>query len=218
MKLPDRKLLLRLIIVSLSITAMLGIISVLGTGLGETGVKILASVIGIDAASILALCCTGAAKSVSQRAVQVTGILGACLGLAAGICVIWWDMTASGVREGILRASVVFFILAAASAHACLVLPSRSHSRPARAVVTGTVLCIGAAAELIANYALFPNFDPGKGYIRALTVILILDALGTILILLMHRFWPRRPDAAPPEAHARHPSPNPSGAKLPAAP
>jgi hypothetical protein len=196
MKLPARKFLLRLIIASLSVTAVLGIIGVLWTGVGETGVRILLSAIAADAASVLALCCTGPAKSASQRTAQVTGILSAGLGLATGICVIWWDFTTSGPREGIVRATAVLFILAVASAHACLVLPLRSHGRPARIVVTGTVLCTAVAAELIANYALFPAFDPGSAYIRALIVILILGALGTIVILLTHSFGPPGPDAA----------------------
>jgi hypothetical protein len=214
MKLPARKFLLRLIIASLSFTAALGIISVLWAGLGETGMKILGCAIAADVASVLALCCTGPARSASHRAVQVTGILSACLGLVTVIYVIWWGGTTSGLAEGIMRAASVLFILAAASAHASLVLPSRRHNRWARIVVTGTVLCTAAAAELIANYALFPNFDPGDGYMRALAVILILDALGTILILLMHRFGPPRADVAAAEAPARNPSPDPSGARL----
>jgi hypothetical protein len=218
MKLPMRKLLLRLIMASLLITAVLGIISVLWTGLGETGTKILGSMIAADAASVLALCCTGPPTSAGHRAVRVTGILSACLGLATGVYLIWWGTTTSGPREGILRATAVLFILAAASAHASLVLPLRSLNRAARTVVTGTLLCIGAAAELIANYALFPHFGPGTGYLKALTVILILDALGTLLILLIHRFGPPRADTAPPQAPARHPSPDPSDAKLTAVP
>lgn len=218
MKLPTRKFLLRLIIASLSISAVLGIISVWWAGLGETGTKILASAIAADAAGVLALCCAGPAQSASHRAIQVTGILSACLGLAVGVYLIWSGMTTGAPGEAIGRATAVLFLLAAASAHACLVLPLRSHSRPARTVVTGTVLCTAAAAELTANYALFPNFDPGNGYVRALTVILILDALGTILILLTRRLGPPRADAAPPEAPARNPSPSPSDAKLPSIP
>jgi hypothetical protein len=208
-KLPTRKFLLRLVIFSLSATAVLGIISVLWAGLGETGTKILGSAIAADAASFLALCCTGRATSAWQRAIQLTGIVSACLGLAAGIYLIWWGMTAGGLGEGIGRATAALFILAAASAHASLLLPLRSHGRLARTVVTATVICTAAAAELIANYALVPNFDPGNGYTKALTVILILDVLGTILLLLLHRLGPPRADAAPPEIAARNPSPSP---------
>ena len=59
MKLPTRKFLLRLVIFSLSVTAVLGITGVLASGLGEIGAKILASAILADAASFLALCCSG---------------------------------------------------------------------------------------------------------------------------------------------------------------
>jgi hypothetical protein len=217
-KFPTRKFLLRLIVVLLSITAVLGIISVLWTGLGETGTKILTSAIAADAASILALACTGRTTSALHRAIQVTGILTACAGFATGIYGIWWDMTVNGVGDGILRATAVFFILAAASAHASLVLPVRSYNRLMRMVVTGTVLCIAAAAELIVNYVLFPHFDPGSAYGKALAVILILDAFGTILILLRHRLGPPRADAVPAKTPARAPSSGSSGAKLPSVP
>lgn len=215
---PTRKFLLRLIVVLLSITAVLGIISVLWSGLGETGVKILISVIAADVASILALCCTGRTTSAWHRAIQVTGILSACAVFATGVYGVWWDMTVNGMGDGILRATAVFFILAVASAHGSLVLPVRSYNRLMRMVVTATVLCIAAAAELIVNYALFPNFDPGSAYNRALAVILILDAFGTILILLRHRLGPPRADAVPAKAPARTPSSGSSGAKLPSVP
>jgi hypothetical protein len=148
-KLPTRKFLLRLVIFSLSATAVLGIISVLWSGLGETGTKILGSAIAADAASLLALCCTGRVTSAWQRAIQVTGIASACLGLVTGVYFIWWGTTAGGLGEGIGRAAAALFILAAASAHASLLLPLRSRGRLARTVVTGTVICTAAAAELI---------------------------------------------------------------------
>jgi len=217
-KLPTRKFLLRFVIFSLSATAVLGIISVLWSGLGETGAKILGSAILADAASFLALCCSGRVTSAWRRAVQVTGIVSACLGLVTGLFSIWWGITAGGLGEGVGRAAAVLFILAAASAHASLLLPLRSHSRLARTVVTGTVICTVAAAELIANYALIPNFDPGNAYDKALPVILILDVLGTILILFLHRFGPPRADAVPPGTPARNPSPDPPDAKLPSIP
>ena len=216
MRLPTRKFLLRLIIILLSATAVLGIIGVLWAGLGETGEKILGSAIAADAASFLALCCTGRVTSAWQRAIQVTGILSACLGLVTGIYLIWWGVNAGGLGEDVARATAVLFILAAASAHASLLLRLRSHGRLARALVAGTVICTAAAAELIANYALIPNFDPGNGYDKALTVILILDVLGTIVILLLHRFGPPRDGAVPPPGvPARNPSPTPPDAELP---
>jgi hypothetical protein len=214
-KLPTRKFLLRLVIFSLTATAVLGIAGVLWSGLGETGTKILGSAIAADAASFLALCCTGRVTSAWQRAVQVTGTVSACLGLLAGVYLIWWGASASGPGAAIWRAAAVLFVLAVASAHASLLLRLRPHGRLARAVVTGTVICTAAAAELIANYALVPNFDPGNGYAKALAVILILDVLGTILILLLRRFGPPRAEAVPAGTPARNPSAGPPEAKLP---
>jgi hypothetical protein len=214
MKWPARKFLLSVIIASLSITAALGIVSILWAGLGETGAKILGSAIGVDVASVLTLCCTGPAKSALHRAVQVTGILSACLGLVTGLYVIWRAAAASGPPEGMTRTAAVLFLLAAASAHASLVLAWRTYSRPMRIVVPATIVCIAAAAELIANYVVVPGFDPGRGYLRALTAVLILDALGTIVILLLHRFGPPRSDTAAAGAS----SPRPAGRRWPASP
>jgi hypothetical protein len=216
MKMPTRKFLLSVIITSLSITAVLGIVAVLWTGLGETGAKILGTAIGVDVASVLALCCTGPAKSALRRAVQVTGILSACLGMVTGLCVIWRPAAASGLGEGMTRTAVALFLLAAASAHASGVLAWRTYNRPMRIVAPATILCITAAAVLIGNYVVFPGFAPDRGYLRALMAVLILDGLGTILILLMHRFGPPRSDTAAAGATVRHPSPDPSDVKLPA--
>ncbi len=172
MKLPSRKFLLSVVIASLSITAVLGIGSILWAGLGSTGAKILGSAIGVDVGSVLTLCCAGSAKSALHRAVQVTGILSACLGMVTGLYVIWLAVAASGLGESMTRAAVVLFLLAVASTHVSLVLAWRTYSRTMRIVTPATVLCIAAAAELIANYVVFPGFDPGRGYLRALTAIL----------------------------------------------
>jgi hypothetical protein len=147
--------------------------------------------------------------------VQVIGILSACLGVVTGLYVIW--LPASGLGDGMTRTAVVLFLLAAASTHASLMLAWRTYNRPMRIVVPATILCIAAATELIANYVVFPGFDPGRdGYLRALMVVLILGGLGTILILLLHRFGPPQSDTAAAGATAHHPSPNPSDVRLPA--
>src|SRR3974390_1287863 len=98
-KFLTRKFLLRLIVVLLSITAALGFIGVLWPGLGETGTKILISASAADAASILALCCTGRTTSALHRAIQLTGILSACAGFATAVYGIWFDVTINGVGD-----------------------------------------------------------------------------------------------------------------------
>ena len=112
-----------------------------------------------------------------------------------------------GLGQAVGRAAAALFILAAASAHASLLLRLRPHGRLARTVVTGTVICTAVAAELIANYALVPSFDPGNGYDKALAVILILDVLGTIRDPAPASFW-----AAPGRCRAAgNPGPQPVG-------
>ena len=215
MKIPSRKFLLVVIVISLSITAALGIIGVLWSGLGEVGAKMLGSVVVVDVATILTLCCARQARSAVRRAVQVTGTLSACISAVGGLYAIWVAVANSGVTEVVTRTAVVLLVLAAACAHACLLLASRPDSRPVRIVAAATMACIAAAAELIANFALFPGFDPGIGYLRALTAILILDVLGTIVVLILHGVRVPRPGPAAGAA-VRHPSPHQPDAGLPA--
>jgi hypothetical protein len=215
MKMPTRKFLLVVIIISLSITAALGITGVLWTGLGEVGGKMLGSALVVDVASILTLCCAGQARSAVLRAAQVTGTLSACLSAVAGLYALWLAAPTSGLAEVVTRTAVVLLVLAVACAHACLLLAGRPYSRPVRIVAAATMACIAAAAELIGNYAVFPGFDPGSGYLRALAAVLILDALGTIVVLILHRSRAPRSGTATGAA-ARHPSPGPPDAGLPA--
>jgi hypothetical protein len=111
---------------------------------------------------------------------------------------------------------VVLFLLASASAHASLILAWRTRARPMRIVAPATILCTAVATELIANYVMFPGFSPDHGYLRAIMAVLILDALGTILILILHRFGPPRSEPAAAEATVNHPPPGPSDAHQPA--
>jgi len=117
MNLPTRRLLLRLIIASLSITATLGIIVTLWNGLGDTGAKIISNAMDVDVASVLALCCAGPAKSALHPAVQLSGLLSAFIGLATRIYITWWGVTSTGLEDGVRRAATVLLILAIASAH-----------------------------------------------------------------------------------------------------
>jgi hypothetical protein len=188
---PARRFWLLCIAALLSITAVLGITSVLWTGLGQAGGRVLESTVAADVASFLGLCCAGGAKSATHRAVQVIGVISAGLGLAGVLSVIWWNSPAIGPLDAMARATAVVGIVAAAAAHASLVLPRSSDSRLARTVATATALCTGAAAELVANVFVFPTFAPGAPYLKAVAVIVILDALGTMVVLLLNRLRSR---------------------------
>jgi hypothetical protein len=191
MKPATRKSLLHIIIALLTATAILGVISVLWSGFGQTGGKVLLSAVGTDAASLLALCCAGPAISAGHRAIQATGILTACGGLVAGLFFLWsGPIVAGGAGEGALRAAIVLWAITVASAHTALLYPLHPRVKHRRVLVAGTALCTWAAAELIANFALIRGLTPVGAYVKALTVLLILGALGTIVIVLLHRFGP----------------------------
>ncbi len=148
----------RIIIAGLSITAALGIAGVLWNGLDETGVKLIRSAIEFDVASILALLCSGPARSVPHRAVQLTGIVSALAALAIGVLATWCNLASGSLADGVGRAAAVLVILAIAATHASLVLPQRARSRLLRIVVSSTVLCTAVAAGAHCQLRALPAF------------------------------------------------------------
>lgn len=73
MRMPTRKFFLTIILSSLAVTALLGIIAIVSSALGDIGSKVLATTIALDIASVLALCCAGKAVSGFHKAVQAVG-------------------------------------------------------------------------------------------------------------------------------------------------
>jgi hypothetical protein len=190
MQLPSRRFFLTIIVSSLALTALLGIVAILTSALGDVGSKVLGTTIAVDVAAVLALCCAGKTQDQLHKTVQFLGVLSALIALLFAIYLVWADSLFSGGSEGMLRAFGVFSVLAVAAAHSCLILPSMNYNQNVRTIVRSTLLFIAVVAELLINYFAIPNFSPGDSYGKAIGVFLILDVLGTILIPLVRRFTP----------------------------
>lgn len=184
MRLPSRKFFLIIVISSLVASALLGIVAILTSGLGDTGWKVLATTGEIDVAAVLALCCAGKTRSRIHGVFQLPGFASITIGLAMGLVVTW---VTNFDNDTVLRVWGISAILSLACAHACLVLPLAEYNRLLKQIVTLTTVCIALVAELLANYILFDNFDPGDSYVKGIGVLLILDVLGTILALILRK-------------------------------
>jgi hypothetical protein len=179
------------IIVSLVITAGIGIFSLVTGSLDETRSKIMLTTVAIAAFSVLSLCHLAA----FGRDIKVVGWLGigtSAVALGAALPLIWWNwsdmmFTPSDFYMALTKTFTVATLVAVSFAHANLMLLL------ANAPVAWMRTALMVALALIAVIPVFVipailtdgNFPPAsfqEAYWRFFGVVLILDALGTIAL------------------------------------
>lgn len=186
-----RRIAIVFIIVSLTIAALFGIVTLLTGEFGELQGKILLTTLLLAGFSITALC----HLAVVGRTLRIVGFIGiAVSGLAfiTGAILIWrsWENW-SDVWELTLKTFAVFAIAAASLAHANLLL--LLGERRNQIVRIGLWVTLGLIA-LLAVLIILPIVtdgdipgDNGEPYWRALGVVAILDVLGTIVLPVVGR-------------------------------
>lgn len=187
-----RRIAIIFIIVSLSLTALVGIVTLLTASFGEVQGKIILTTLLVAGFSITALC----HLAVAGRALRVVGYVGIAMSAAAlitGAILIWGGWLNWGQEwEILLKTFAVVAILAVSLAHAnLLLLLEGRRSRLVRIGLFTTVVMIGLLAILIilpiVTDGRIPG-DNGEPYFRFLGVVAILDALGTIVLPVIARF------------------------------
>jgi hypothetical protein len=183
-----RRIAIIAIIVSLSLTALIGIITLLSGDFGETQGKVLLTTLILAGFSITVLC----HLAVVGRALRVVGFVGfavSAVALVAGLILIWSDLSDS---EGVWKTFGVFGILSFSFAHAnLLLLLGQRRNTVVRALLYTTVAIIGVVALMICLPILTDGDIPGSNgdwYWRLLGVVAILDVLGTIVLPITGRF------------------------------
>ncbi|MFM9878535.1 MAG: hypothetical protein ACKVOG_11925 [Rhodoglobus sp.] len=179
------------IIVSLSITALVGIVTLLTASFGEVQAKVILTTLLVAAFSITALCHL-AVVGRAPRVVGFAGIAASVLALITGVVLIWgsWDNWNSG-WETLLKAFAVLGVLAVSLAHANLLL--LLGDRPSSLIRYGLIATVGLIA-LLALLIVLPIVTDGRipgdndVYWRILGVVAILDVLGTIVLPVVSRF------------------------------
>ena len=183
----SRRIAIVALVASLSITAVVGIVTLLSGDFGEVQGRVLGTTLLIAGASILALC----HLSVVGRPVRVVGFVGlgaSAVALVIGLLLIWtpWYDNGGGWPVDLWRWFGITSIIAASLAHANLLLQLSGRRR--RAVRTALAITLAAIAvvavmlvlPLLSDWAI-PGDDGGE-YWRWFGVIAIVDALGTIVL------------------------------------
>jgi hypothetical protein len=173
------------IVASLSLTALIGIITLLSGDFGETQGKVLLTTLLLAAFSITVLC----HLAVIGRALQLVGFVGvgiSAVALVCGLLLIWRDWNNYYDIEPLLKTFGVFGVLAVSFAHANLLLLLGQRRNPVvRLLLYITVGIIGVVALMlslpIGSGGEIPGED-GDWYWRLLGVVAILDVLGSIVL------------------------------------
>ncbi len=195
-----RRIIVWVIVVSLVITAAVGIATLLSGEMGETQSKVLITTLAIAGFSVTALCHLAVINR-DVRVVGWAGIVSSALGLVAALMLIWrsWEYEenySQGLWDFVNKAFVVLLICALSFAHANLMLLlAHSRRRWMRMALGANLILITLVAVMVIPAVVsngeFPSALIADTYWRLFGVVAILDALGTIALpvttLIMRR-------------------------------
>ena len=181
-----------LIVASLSLTAVVGIFTLLSGDFGVIQGKTMLTTLVIAVASLTALC----HLAVVGRPVRVIGFVGlaaSAIALVLGLAAIWinWDTSSGELVRELIRWFGIVGIVALSIAHANLLLLLATRRRTAVRVALGATL---VAIAIVASMLIVPiltDFEvPGANveYWRVFGVIAIVDALGTVVVPIIALF------------------------------
>ena len=183
-----RRIAIIAIIVSLSLTALIGIITLLSGDFGEVQGRVLLTTLLLAGFSITVLCHL-AVVGRALRAVGFVGVAVSGVALVIGLLLIWGEASFS---DDLWKAFGTFGVLSVSFAHAnLLLLLGQRRNTVVRVLLFATVACVGLVALLICLPILTEGDIPGDNgdaYWRLLGVVAILDVLGSIVLPVTGRF------------------------------
>jgi len=179
------------VVVSLVITALIGIYTIVSGDFGETQSKVMLTTLAVAAFSVLALCHLAIVER-DVRAVGWIGIGTSALALITAAILIWWNFgdymyQRDGIYGNIMKTFAITGLVALSLAHANLMLLLQTAPlRWIRSSLTVALILIAIVPTLIIPIILTDGMFPPQSfqdvYWRFFAVILILDALCTIAL------------------------------------
>jgi hypothetical protein len=173
------------VVMSLVIAAVIGIIALVSGEFGELQGRVILSTLTVAAFGTTSLC----HLAIVARAVRVVGFVGIAASLFAAVSaylLIWteWDEFTDG--DALIKALISSAILAASLAQANLLLLLARHRSTLIRLGLGITLIAVATVVAMLWLTIFTDGDipgdEGSAYWRALGVVGIVDALGTIAL------------------------------------
>ncbi len=175
-----KKLALWFLIASVAISAAFGIIAILTGKFGTFQIRIILTTVTISAASICALASGALWEGRGRRILPLAGIVLAVIAAALLITGIWLEPSA----EQFWKLTASLGVLAAATAHACLLSLAKLERRFSWASVTTFAAIYLLAFLIVLSIYIEPQGDLG---FRLIGVTAIVVAALTIMIPIFHR-------------------------------
>ena len=172
-----KKVFLITMIISFSISALIGIIIFLLGNFGEIEARILFTTLTIGGFSLTALCSSTLYEKHRYVPFSATGMIVAVVGFFITTLAIWEILD----LEDIWKVIIISIILSASIAHSSLLLLIKSRKTIVNVLLMLTLLFISIVALMLIILVL-SEFDMDfEFYYRLLGVFAILDVLGTIV-------------------------------------
>lgn len=182
-----KKTFLITMIISLSISALIGIFIFLFGEFGETELRILLTTLTIGGYSLTGLCCSVLYERKRFTSLASTGMVVSILGFLYTLLVIWEILEVNDSFNW--KALIIFIVLSTSIAHSSLLLLIRTEKPSVHAALSATLLFITTVAGMIIIAVLNEFDDIEELYYRVLGVFAILDVLGTIVTPILNKVF-----------------------------
>ncbi len=174
-------------IVSLSISALIGIFIFLFGDFGETEARLLLTTLTIGGYSLTGLCCSVLYEKRKFTPLALSGMIISIIGFLYTVLVIWEAIDLD--HDFTWKALIIFIVLAASTAHSCLLLLIKSEKSLVNSALSGTIIFISIVALMLIILVLNEFDNVGEFYFRLLGVFAILDVLGTIVTPILNKVY-----------------------------
>ncbi len=180
-----KKVFLITMVVSLSISALIGIFVFLVGNFGDTELNILLTLLALGGYSLTSLASSALYERNKSNPLALSGVVISVVGFLYTVLGIWEIFEFNDSRSKFL---IILIVLAASIAHASLLLLIKPCNRFVRGTLAATMVFIAIIVALLI-VLVFRDFDVGDFYIRLLGVFAILDALGTFVTPILNKVY-----------------------------
>ena len=187
-----KKTFLITMIISLSISALIGIFILLFGDFGDTEWRILLTTLSIGGFSLTGLCCSVLYEKGKYIGLSFFGMASSILGFLLSMLATWEFVDFLILFDGLTvwgKLTLTLIIFAFSSAHACLVLLINPEKSSVKYSLLATLLFIAIVALMLVYLVLFVNGEPPEEFFRLLGVFAILNVLGTIVTPILNKVY-----------------------------
>lgn len=182
-----KKIFLIIMIISLSISALIGIFVFLLGDFGKTELRLLMTTLTIGGYSLTGLCCSVLYEKRKFASLALSGMVVSVIGFLYTILVVWEAIDLDD--DFVWKILIIFIVLAASAAHSCLLLLIKPKKLLVNGALLATIFFVLIVAFMLV-ILIFSGFDDvGEFYFRLLGVFAILDVLGTIVTPILNKVY-----------------------------